>query len=161
MTKAQYLSWFDEVVGPTAPIFRLVPSDKLDWRLTETSFTIGQQLRHIPGSFGFFAKVINKEEWPARSLKEILAANQNHPSSAVEEAVERFHASSGKFKHAVGRLSEEEFQNGMLETPQSGRTYYWRYCAFALEHHIHHLMELHINLKCLGVHANTMTLYGW
>ncbi len=159
MTKAQYLSWFDEVTGPTESIFRLVSPDKLDWKLTGESFTLGQQLRHMPGALAFFVRVINNEEWPAKSLREIMVANRSHPSSTVEEAVESLGRATAAFKNAVDALSEEKFHNEMLDTPQKGRVYYWRYCAFALEHHIHHVMELHLNLKVLGVKVNTKTLY--
>jgi uncharacterized damage-inducible protein DinB len=159
MTKAQYFSWFDEVVKPTQAIFSRVPADKLDWKLTERSFTLGQLLRHIPGALGFFAMVMNNEQLPYKTLREIMVANRNHESSTVEEAILRLNECIAKFKSAVERLSEEQFQNEMLDTPQKGTVHYWRYCAFALEHHIHHLMELHLNLKALGVDVNTKSLY--
>ena len=159
MTIAQYLTWFDEVVQPTEAIFKRVPADKLTWKLTERSFTLGQLLRHIPGSLGFFAMVMNKDVLPYNTLREILIANRNHESSTVEEAVPRFRELREQFKNAVEHLSEEQFQQEMLNTPQMGRVLYWRYCAFALEHHIHHLMELHLNLKVLGVAVNTRSLY--
>jgi uncharacterized damage-inducible protein DinB len=159
MTKAQYLDWFDEVVKPTEEIFRRVPSDKLDWKLTERSFTLGQLLRHIPGALAFFAMVMNSEDLPYKSLREIMVANRNHESSTVEEAIARLNECIAKFRGAVENLSEQQFQNETLDTPQKGRVHYWRYCAFALEHHIHHLMEMHLNLKVLGVDVNTKSLY--
>jgi len=159
MTVQQYLSWFDEVLAPTEHMFRLVPSDKLDWKLTDNSFTLGQLLSHIPRGLSFIATVINGDEWPLKSLREIFVANRRQPSSTVDEAVASLTSEVSAFKGVVGRLGEEKFQNGMLDTPQKGRVPYWRYCAFALEHHIHHLMELHISLKVLGVKVNTGTLY--
>ncbi len=159
MTKDQYLSWFDEVVKPTEPMFRGVPSDKLDWKLTEKSFSIGQLLRHIPGSLAFFAMVMNNEELPYKSLREIMVANRAHESSSVEVALRRLTDAVEKFKGVVSSLAEEQFQTGTLDTPQMGRVAYWRYCTFALEHHIHHVMELHLNLKTLGVGVNTKSLY--
>lgn len=159
MTKVQYLAWFDEVVKPTEAIFSRVPRDKLDWKLTEKSFTLGQLLRHIPGSLAFFGMVMNNEELPYKTLREIMVANRNHESSTVEEGIARLRECVQKFKSAVERLSEEQFQHGLLDTPQKGTVHYWRYCAFALEHHIHHLMELHVNLKVLGVDVSTKSLY--
>lgn len=160
MTKAQYLSWLDEVVGPTEPVFHLVPEDKLDWKLTETSFTIGQLLKHMPVSLEFFAKVMNHEPLPVRTMREIMIANRYQPSATVEEAVMGMRWATSKFKEVVSALPEDTFQNGELDTPQKGRVPYWRYCAFAIEHHIHHLMELHLNLKVLGIRVNTKTLYA-
>lgn len=160
MTKAQYLSWFDEVVDPTETVFRLIPAEKLQWKLTETSFSIGQLLRHIPAALEFFAKVLKGEDLPVRSMREIMVANRHQESATVEEAVRQMRSVVPMFKAAVEALDEDQFQNAMLDTPQKGRTFYWRYCAFALEHHIHHLMELHLNLKVLGVRVNTRTLYA-
>jgi uncharacterized damage-inducible protein DinB len=159
MTKAQYLAWFDEVLQPTEPTFRLVPPDKVDFKLTEKSFTIGQLLSHIPGALSFFAKVMNQEELPFKSLREIMVANRRHPSANVEEGIHFLELSVASFKRALERLTEEQFQTAELDTPQKGRVAYWRYCAFALEHHIHHLMELHICLRSLGVEVNTKSLY--
>lgn len=160
MTKAQYLSWFDEVLQPTESIFRRVPPDKLGFQLTGRSFTIGQQLRHIPASFAYMAKVINQEELPYKSVREILVANRRHPSATVDEAIEGLKHATDVFKRAILQLSEDQFQNGIIDTPQKGSVPYWRFGAFALEHHIHHLMELHLCLRMLSVDVNTKTLYG-
>jgi uncharacterized damage-inducible protein DinB len=160
MTIQQYLVWFDEVFAPTERVFRLVPPDKLEWRLTESSFSLGQQLRHMPGAVVFFTKIINGEEWPMKSMREILVANRRHPSSTVDNAVAHLSTSVAAFKKVVEGLGDMRFQTGMLDTPQKGSIYYWRYCVFLLEHHIHHLMELHLCLRVLGVNVNSATLYG-
>ncbi len=159
MTKAEYLAWFDDVLQPTESTFRLVPADKLGFQLTPRSFTVGQQLRHIPGSFAYMAKVINQEELPYKSVREILVANRRHPSATVDEAIEGLDQAREVFKNAILRLTEDQFQSGLIDTPQKGRVPYWRYGAFALEHHIHHLMELHLCLRILSVDVNTKTLY--
>lgn len=159
MTKAQYLSWFDEVLQPTEPTFLRAPSDKLDFKLTERSFTIGQQMSHMPAAFAFMAKVINHEELPFNSVRAILVANRHQPSATAEEGIMYLRNATIAFKQAVQKLAEEQFQSEMLATPQIGQVLYWRYCAFALEHHIHHLMELHLCLRFLQVDVNTKTLY--
>lgn len=159
MTKAQYLTWFEEVLQPTEPTFRLVPPDKLDFRLTERGFTIGQLLGHIPASLRFFSIVLNNEEPPLKSMREILVANRRQSSATVEDGVRYLTSATAAFKKAVDKLTENQFQNESLDTPQKGRIPYWRYCAFAIEHHVHHLMELHLSLKVLGVDVNTKTLY--
>ncbi len=160
MTKSEYLSWFDQVVMPTEPAFRRVPPDKIDFRLTDSSFSLGQLLAHISGSLGFHAKVVRRDnELPFKSLKEILVANRRHPSMNVDEAVIHLQDSTIAYKSAVGDLGDHDFLTGELDTPQLGRVLYWRYAAFVIEHHIHHLMELHLTLKILGVDVNTKTLY--
>jgi uncharacterized damage-inducible protein DinB len=159
MTIQQYRSWFDEVLAPTEPMFRLVPPEKLDWKITETSFTLGQLLNHMPRAFWFMAKVINKEELPLKSMREIFVSNRRQQSSTPEEAVELLRSSTSDYRKAITALTDDQFQSGLIDTPQKGLVPYWRYAAFSLEHHIHHLMELHFSLKVLGVKVNTGTLY--
>jgi hypothetical protein len=159
MTTAQYLSWFDEVLAPTEPMFRLVPGDKLTWKPTEHSFTVGQLIDHIPKSLAFNAKILRGDEWPLKSLREIRIINRRQGSSTVEEALVLFAAAKKTFKDAVGIVGDELFQHGEMDTPQRGKMPVWRFAAFALEHHIHHLMELHISLKSLGLNVDTLTLY--
>ena len=159
MNIQEYFLWFDEVVHPTEPMFRSVPRDKLDWKLTSNSFSLGQLLNHIPRALWFNARVINKENLPVNSIREIVLSNRRHPSSTVGEAVGYLHSSVDDFKWAVERLGEERFAKEILNTPQRGKIPAWRFCAFTLEHHIHHVMELHLCLKFLGVDVDTRTLY--
>jgi uncharacterized damage-inducible protein DinB len=160
MNAEQFLSWFQEVVRPTESMFREVPQSRLEWKLTPTSFSIGQLLSHIPRALWFNARVIDQADIPLKSLREILISNRRQPSFSVEEAISSLHSSITDFSSAVIRLGDDGFQNGMLDTPQLGRIPAWRFCFFAVEHHIHHLMELHIALKFIGVKVNTRTLYS-
>ena len=160
MTIDQYLSWFDEVIRPTEPMFRLVPDSKLDWRLTPTSFSLGQLISHMPRALWFNARVVDQAGIPLKSIREILIANRRQPSSSVDDAVTSLYGSVTDFREAVTRLGNDRFQSAMLETRQRGPTLAWRHCLFTVEHHIHHLMELHIGLKSLGVNVNTRTLYS-
>jgi len=159
MTAKQYVVWYDEVLAPTERIVRLVPSDKLGWKLTDNSFTLGQLIDHIGKAISFNAKILNGEEWPLKSIREILVSNRRHPESSVESAQQASDQAKEQLRNGVGRLGVERFQNGELDTPQLGRIPVWRFAAFVLEHHIHHLMELHIYLKVLGVKVHTGTLY--
>lgn len=54
MTLQNYLQYFDEMIKPTEPLFRLVPPDKVDWKPTENSFTLGQQMAHMAGALGVY-----------------------------------------------------------------------------------------------------------
>ncbi|HEX9655675.1 MAG TPA: DinB family protein [Bacteroidota bacterium] len=153
------MSWFDEVTGPTEAMFRLVPPDKIDSRATPSSFSLGQLLSHIPRSLSYNTKVLRQEELPLKSLREIFVANRRHSSSTVEEGCSLLGSALDEFRSAVRALDDNRFQTEQISTPQKGEVPRWRFCAFVLEHHIHHLMELHISLKLLGVSVNTGTLY--
>ena len=160
MTTQQYLSWFDDVMAVTRNTYRLVPPDRLDWKATESSFAIGQLMEHMPRALSFNAKVIASEEWPLKSLREIFVANRRHPAATVEEALEHLDKGASRFKQAVLVLGEERFQNDTVNTPQWGVLPIWRFAVFVLEHHLNHKMELHMNLRLLGIKVNTGTLYA-
>ncbi len=159
MTIVGYLAWFDEVVAPTEPMIRLVEDRFLESKLTERSFTIGQLIAHLPRSLRFNTKVLQaKEGLP--TMREILLSNRRHPSSTVEESVDLLKESILLFKAPVNELDDDQFQKKIISTPQMGNVVVWRFCVFVLEHHIHHMMELHLSLKVLGLPVNTKTLYA-
>lgn len=161
MTIHEYFSWFDDVLQTTEGMYRLVPAEKLDWKPTENSFTLGQLIEHMPKAFWFNSKVIASEEWPLKSMREILVSNRRHSiANGVDEALEHLRTWSAGFKHAIQNLGEEKFQNADVTTPQWGTLPIWRFAVFVLEHHLNHKMELHMYLKVLGVKVNTGTLYA-
>lgn len=159
MTLAQYQTWFTEVVAPTGPMFRLVPSEHLEWRLTPASFSVGQLLAHIPGSLAFNASALNGEELPLKSMREVFVANRRHPSAGVDEALALLEKGEQSYRNALMAGGEERFAAGMIDTIQLGRVPVWRFGLFVVEHHLHHLMELHLSLKVLGVKVHSGTLY--
>ncbi len=159
MTRQQYLLWFEEVLAPTERMIRLVPPDKLGWRLTENSFSLGQLLDHLGRALSFNAKVLASEDLPLKSMREILVANRRHPEASVESAVDVFVAGRQRFRAVLESRDDTWFQTGEVETPQFGRRPVWRFALFTVEHHIHHLMELHLSLKILGAKVHTGTLY--
>jgi uncharacterized damage-inducible protein DinB len=160
MTIQEYLSWFDDVLETTASMYRLVPPDKLDWKPTEKSFSLGQLIEHIAKALWFNSKVIASKEWPLKSLREIFVSNRRQTSATPDEALRHLDEYSSGFKRAVRDLGDERFQHGNVNTPQWGTLPIWRFAVFVLEHHINHKMELHMYLKILGMKVNTGTLYA-
>jgi len=159
MTLQNYLSYFDEVVQPTEQLFNLVPSDKLDWKPTEKSFTFGQQIAHIAGALGVYAHGIASGDWGFKSMRERFVQNRHTPAMNVEEAIQLLRENYAEFKRVVGALSEEEFSNEEIDSPQLGRVPRWRLAMLATEHHINHKAELFMCLKFMGVAVNTGNLY--
>ena len=159
MSLRNYLSYFDDVMKPTEGLFRLIPAEKIDWKPSENSFTLGQQIVHMSGAIGVYAHGITRGEWGFKSMRERLVQNRYTPSLTVEEAIQLFNASCAEFRTAVGSLSEEDFARGEVETPQLGRVPRWRIAVLALEHHINHKAEVFMYLKLLGVKVNTSHLY--
>ena len=160
MTIEQYLSWFDDVLRTTEDMYHRVPTDKLNWKPTETSFTLGQLIEHMARAIRFNTRVIASEDLPLNSMREILIANRRSPAATPEEATKHLQEYSSIFRQAVRSLGSEKFEHGVVHTPQRGEMPVWRFAIFVLEHHLHHKMELHMYLRLLGVDVNTRTLYG-
>lgn len=159
MTLSNYLSYFDEMMRPTEPMFRMVPLDKLDWKPTESSFTCSQLMTHIAGSLGVYGKGIATGDWGFKSMREILVFNRHTPSRTLEEAVALLRENYAEYRRLLGGLTEEDFSHGEIDSPQLGRVPRWRAAMLAVEHHVNHKAELFMYLKFLGIKVNTGHLY--
>jgi uncharacterized damage-inducible protein DinB len=159
MTLQDYLSFFDDVVQPTEQLFRLIPTDRLEWKPTENSFTLGQQVAHLAGALGVYAHGIANGEWGFKSMRERFVLNRHTPSMNVEEAIHLLNENHAEFRRVVGALSEEEFNIGEVDSPQLGRVPRWRLAMLAVEHHINHKAEIFMYLKLMGIAVNTGNLY--
>ena len=160
MTLQNYLSYFDEMVKPTESLFRLVPADKIDWKPTENSFSLGQQMAHMVGALEVYGHGIVSGDWGFKSMRERFMQNRHTPSSTVDEAAKMFHENHGEFKSLISSLTEDEFNTGEVESPQlGGKAPRWRIAMLAVEHHVNHKAELFMCLKLLGVRVNTGHLY--
>lgn len=160
MTVQEYLAWFDDTIQATKSLYALVPPDKLDWKPTENSFSLGQLIEHIPRALWFNAKVIASEDVPLKSLREILIANRRQQGATVDNALQHLAEYSSRFRQILMNLGDEKFQRSAVDTPQWGMLPVWRFVIFTLEHHLNHKMELHMCLRLLGVKVNTLTLYS-
>lgn len=159
MTLQNFLSYFDEIVLPTEELFRLIPPDKLEWKPTENSFSLGQQIAHMAGALSVYGRGVAAGEWGFKSMRERFVLNRRTPSLSVEEAIATMKAGHAEFRSLVGALEEDEFDHGEVDTPQLGRVPRWRIAMLALEHHIDHKAEVFMYLKLLGVSVNTGNLY--
>jgi uncharacterized damage-inducible protein DinB len=160
MTLRDYLSYTDYLVKSTAVLFQQIPEDKIDWKPTENSFTIGQQLAHMVGAFTIYAHGLTTGEWGFRSVQERFFQNRRTPSVGVQEAIRLLNEHYAEFRRRVGSLQEEEFATAEIETPQlGGRVPRWRIGMLFIEHHLNHKAELFMYLKLLGVRVNSGHLY--
>lgn len=159
MTVQNYLSYFDEMMQPTIPMFMLVPTDKVDWKPFERSFTVGQLMAHMAISLEVYGRGLAHGNWGLQSMREIFVRNRYTPSLAVDEAVALMQKNYEEFRKCIKSLSEDDFNLGEIDSPQLGRVPRWRLAMLAVEHHVNHRAELFMYLKILGVHVNTGTLY--
>lgn len=159
MTVQNYLSYFDEMMEPTIPMFRLAPADKVDWKPMENAFTVGQLMAHMGISLEVYGGGLAGGNWGVQSMREIFVRNRHTPSLSVEEAVTMITKNYEEFRKSIGGLSEDDFNLGEVDSPQLGRVPRWRLAMLAVEHHVNHRAELFTYLKMLGVKVNTGTLY--
>lgn len=160
MTLHNYLTYFDEMLRPTEPIFLLVPPDKLDWSPVEGSFTCGQMMTHMAGALGIYAEGIVSGVWGFHSMRERMLMNRHAPSVPTEECIRLFRENRNVFFQKVGGLTEDQFLNEEVNAPQfAGMTKRWRVGMLAIEHHLDHKAELFMYLKLLGIRVHTGTLY--
>ncbi len=159
MTVQNYLTYFDDMMKPTEPLFRMVPPEKLDWKPSENAFTAAQLMAHMAGALGMYARGIAKGDWGFKSMREIFLYNRRTPSAQIDEAVSVLEKHYAEFKRLIGELSQDEFDHGEIETPQMGRVPRWRAAMLAVEHHVNHKAELFMYLKFMGVKVNTGHLY--
>lgn len=159
-TKEQYLQWFAGILVATENMFRLVPPDAVDRKVTPRSFSIGQLLHHIPRSLEFNAVVLRGDPPLAKSLRHILVANRRQPSVGAEEGLRLLERSGAEYLETVRSLDNGMIETGVVDTPQWGTISVWSFLFFIAEHHLNHKEELHINLKASGVDVHTGTLYG-
>jgi uncharacterized damage-inducible protein DinB len=160
MTLQNYLSYIEYLVKSTELLYQHIPPESIDWKPTEHSFTVGQQLAHMVGAFTIYAHGLTTGEWGFRSIRERFLQNRRTPSVSAQEAIRLLNENYAEFRRRVGNLREEEFATGEIETPQlGGRFPRWRIGMLFIEHHLNHKAELFMYLKLLGVEVNSGHLY--
>jgi len=160
MTLQQFLSYVDYMMDTTANLFQQVPPEKIDWKPTNSSFTVGQQMAHIVGAIDIYAGGITKGEWGFTSMRERFLMNRRAPSMTADEALAQLNIQRASFRARVGALSEAEFAGGEVASPQMGGLFpRWRVALLFIEHHLNHKAELFMYLKMLGIKVNTGHLY--
>jgi uncharacterized damage-inducible protein DinB len=160
MTLENFLSYCDYLVKSTEILFQQVPPDKVDWKPTDGSFTIGQQMSHIAGAFEVYAHGITTGNWGFTSIRERFLKNRHQPTVSVEDAIKAMNDNHREFRRLVGALGDDEFNGGAIDTPQlGGKVPRWRIGMLFIEHHLYHKAELFMYLKLLGVKVNSGHLY--
>ncbi len=159
MTIQNFLSYCDDIIPPTEQLFRLIPPDKIGWKPTDASFTLGQQIAHISGGLTVYGRGIAGGDWGFKSMRERFVLNRRTPSASVDEAVADLKKGYEEFRSLLAGLTEQEFNEGEVDSPQLGRVPRWRLAMLAVEHHINHKAELFMCLKQLGISVNTGNLY--
>jgi len=92
-------------------------------------------------------------------MREIFIRNRRTPAFSVDDAVQHLHENYEEFKRCIRDLTEDEFSNGIVDSPQLGKVPRWRLAMLTVEHTVNHRAQLFMYLKLLGVKVDTGTLY--
>lgn len=160
MTPLQFISYAEQMLAPTVDLFTLVPDEKIDWKLTDGSFTCGQLMMHMGQALQFNANGIKMNEWVLPSLRHIFVANRRIETGSVSGAIALYEQNAKYFLDIFRAMPEEEFLTAVINTPQFGPQEKWRYALFTVAHHLNHKTELFMYLKTMGIKVGTKELYG-
>lgn len=160
MTPQDYLSYFDYLMSTTEHLFLQIPEERTDWKPTENSFSVGQQLAHIVGSLELYARGLVTGEWGFATIRERFLMNRRTPTLTPAEALRTLKENAELFRAQIASLSQTAFAEEEIDTPQLGKVPRWRAALLFIEHHLNHKAELYMCLKLLGVKVNSSHLYG-
>lgn len=159
MTRKDFLDYMEWVFRPCETLMKLAPDDRLDYSPAEGMFTLGQLLHHLAVSPGFYAQGLGTGDWRLRSMREILLSNRREKPVSGPEALEILQDSKRRVFEAIERLSDEDFQTKVIDSPMLGRQKIWRLGMQMAEHQLNHKEQLFLYLKLLGIRVHTGTLY--
>jgi uncharacterized damage-inducible protein DinB len=156
----QFLRFYDEIVTSSAVFFRHVPAEKVDWRPFESFFTLGQLMAHMAISTRVYADGVTDGQWGFTALRAVLVTNRRTPPMDPPTALERLRENATYFTERLSSLSERDFEEGEVFSPQfNGPAPRWRVAMLAAEHQINHKAELFMSLKMLKITLHTGHLY--
>ena len=75
MKRNEFIDNFNLATIPMMALMRLAPPDKIGWKPTEKSWTLGQLLHHCSGTPNIFNRIIDNS-WPSlEELRKSMAAS--------------------------------------------------------------------------------------
>ena len=159
MNKQEFIESYKMSSFPMGVLIRMAPKDKLNWKPTDKSWTLGQLLHHCSGTPSVFQRVIDNS-WPSReemnqSMTNSLSVQQKDGETAAKD----FESAVNKVVEKLGQITETDYNNKPASTPWGITGSLGKVLQGAADHQNTHKTELYIYLKLLGLPVNTGTLY--
>jgi uncharacterized damage-inducible protein DinB len=149
-TMKSFLAELEQEAGATRHLREGVPSDKLSWKPTDISMTLGERAMHIVGTPKFFAETLSKESLDVSTLD-----FSNRPSAkATDELLAAFDEAMGETTKALSAWSDDfstgtfRFTEGKKELMAGPRAGLFR--TLGMNHMYHHRGQLSTYLRLLG-----------
>ncbi|MCB0491098.1 MAG: DinB family protein [Cyclobacteriaceae bacterium] len=148
---SDFLDYYEKVRARTMRIVVCIPTDKLEWKLQEGKFTMGDIVRHL-GAIERYMYAENVQG--KRSKYKGCGADLAEGPDAVLEFFKTTHEESMEIFKS---LTDEDI-NGKCETPGGAKITVWKWLRLMAEHEIHHRGQLYTYLSMLGI--KTPPIYG-
>ncbi|MEQ8424694.1 MAG: DinB family protein, partial [Cyclobacteriaceae bacterium] len=148
---SDFLDYYEKVRARTMKVVKCIPADKIEWRIKEGMFSLGDLVRHL-GAIERHMYAENAQRKPSRyhGCGEELA-------KGCEDVV-LFFESTHKESMEIFRSLSEEDANKKCVTPGGAEITIWKWLRLMGEHEIHHRGQLYTCLAVLGV--PTPPMYG-
>src|SRR5579862_8901081 len=90
MTRKEFIEYYQSICQPMAAMMKIAPKDKLDWKPTPNSWTLGQLLQHCSTTPGPLVFVIKNSWPPPEAMQKMMADSLSISKMNGEEAVAAF-----------------------------------------------------------------------
>lgn len=136
-----------------------MPKDKLDWKPTEKSWTLGQLLNHSSNAPAVFNRIIDNS-WPSpEEIQKMFANHLSIQQKDGETAAKDFENAMNQVVEKMAKISDTDFQTKSTSTPLGMSGSLGRVLQGASDHQLTHKVQLFMYLKILGLPVNTGILY--
>jgi uncharacterized damage-inducible protein DinB len=160
MTREEYTRFAAGLKNATRGLIELSPDDKLDWRPDDSFMKLGAVIRHLADGFGDSLARMLDNDWPEGS-SELPTADAFPTVGSTKEGLELLDVDWKRFEDRLGALSDDEFNNMMVQPPWMPAPISLRdYMLMTAEHQANHKMQLFTYLRLLGEKIHTGHLYG-
>lgn len=148
---ADFLDYYEKVRARTLRVAACIPPDKIEWKIKEGMFSLGDILRHL-GAIERYMYAENAQLKPSmyKGCGTELASGFDNVISFLNKT----HEESMSIFRSLGN----EDINHKCETPGGAQITVWKWLRLMPEHEIHHRGQLYTYLSVLGV--KTPLIYG-
>jgi uncharacterized damage-inducible protein DinB len=159
MNKQEFIESYKMASFPMVVLMRMAPKDKLDWKPTEKSWTLGQLLNHTSNAPMVFSRIIDNS-WPSsEEIQKMFANHLTIKQKDGETAAKDFENAVNQAIEKIAKVSDIDFQTKSASTPLGMSGSLAKVLQGACDHQLTHKVQLFMYLKILGLPVNTGTLY--
>ncbi len=143
---SDFLDYYEKVRARTSKVVSCIPSDKIEWRIQEGKFSLGDIIRHLAAiERHMYAENAKQKPSKYKGCGVNLA-------EGYENVISFFNQSHLESMKIFRSLTEEDAHKKCV-TPGGASITIWKWLRLMAEHEIHHRGQLYTYLGVLGVSA--------